>query len=124
MTVDCWYGLAGIASCACNVQNFLYFFLLFKDEADLRMESFSCKQSLQRLFITWSLYQDEIKPSFKLEYKRTSTTLSDHIGKLKENNRLQHQMGGRRKGEAIDKVCKLCLQEKLSILRSAPSLNK
>ena len=23
-----------------------------------------------------------------------------------------------------DKVCKLCLQEKLSILRSAPSLNK
>ena len=46
MTVDCWYGLAGIASCACNVQKILGVFILFKDGADLRMESFSCKQSL------------------------------------------------------------------------------
>ena len=36
------YGLAGIASSACNVQNFRGF--LCKDGADLRIESFSCKK--------------------------------------------------------------------------------
>ena len=51
------------------------------------------------------------KSSFKLEHKRTSTTLSDNVWKLKK--------------KTINyKVCGLCLQEKLSILRSAPSLNK
>ena len=40
MTVDCWYGLAGIAPCACIVQNFHS--LLFKDRAELRAQSFSC----------------------------------------------------------------------------------
>ena len=49
MTVGYWYGLAGIASCACNVQKFRFLspFFLFEDGADLKMESFSCKQSLR-----------------------------------------------------------------------------
>ena len=43
------------------------------------------------------------KSSFKLEHKRTSTTLSDHVWKLKKNkkNRLQHQMGDCQKGESF-----------------------
>ena len=60
------------------------------------------------------------RSSFKLKHKRTSTTLSDHVWKLKKNkqqHQLQYQRGGRQKGA---KRCKLCLQEKLSILRSAP----
>ena len=64
------------------------------------------------------------KSSLKLEHKRTSTTLSDHVWKLKkQQHRLQHQMGGRQKMKLFalsDKVGKLCLQEKLSIIRSAP----
>ena len=68
------------------------------------------------------------KSSFKLEYKRTSTTLSGHVWKLKNkdmnfNSRLE--IVKKVKPFALnDKVCKLCLQEKLYILRSAPSLNK
>ena len=42
------------------------------------------------------------KSSFKLEHKRTSTTLSDHVWKFKiQKHRRQHQMGDRQKGEAI-----------------------
>ena len=42
------------------------------------------------------------KSSFKLEHKKTSTTLSEHIWKLKKQKyQLQHQMGGRQKSEAI-----------------------
>ena len=68
------------------------------------------------------------KSSFKLEHKRTSTTLSEHVWKLKNKN-INFNINRRssKKGKAFapnDKVCKLCLQEKLSILRSAPSLNK
>ena len=44
MSVDCWYVLAAVASSACNGQKFV--FLLFKYGADLRMDGFSCKQSL------------------------------------------------------------------------------
>ena len=66
--------------------------------------------------------------SFKLEHKRTSTTLSDHVWKFKKKkHRLQYQMRIRQKVKRFasgEKLCKLCLQEKLSILRSAPSLNK
>ena len=68
------------------------------------------------------------RSSFKLEHKRTSTALCDHVWKLKNKN-----IDFNTKWEIVkkvkpfapgEKVCKLCLQEKLSILRSAPSLNK
>ena len=65
---------------------------------------------------------------FKLEYKRTSTTLSEHVWKLKNKNiifKIKWEVVKKVKPFApSDKVCILCLQEKLSILRSAPSLNK
>ena len=69
------------------------------------------------------------KSSVKLEHKRTSTTLSDHVWKLKKekniNFNIEWQVVKRVKPFApSNKVCGLCLQEKLSILRSAPSLNK
>ena len=68
------------------------------------------------------------KSSFKLEHKRTSTTLSDTVWKLKKKNinfNISWQVVKRVKPFApSNKVCGLCLQEKLSILRSAPSLNK
>ena len=68
------------------------------------------------------------KSSFKLEHKRTSTTLSDHVSKLKNKNinfNIKWEVVEKVKPFASnDKVCKLCLQEKLSILRSAPFLNK
>ena len=69
------------------------------------------------------------KSSFKLEHKRTSTTLSGHVWKLKKKQNINFNI----KWEVVkkvkpfapgDKVCKLCLQEKLSTLRSVPSLNK
>ena len=43
------------------------------------------------------------KSSFKLEHKRTSTTLSEHnyLEIKKQKHQLQHQMGGRQKSEAI-----------------------
>ena len=68
------------------------------------------------------------KSSFKLEQKRTSTTLSDHVWKLKKKN-----INFNIKWQVVkivtpfapsNKVCGLCLQEKLSVLRSARSLNK
>ena len=71
------------------------------------------------------------KSSFKLEHKRTSTTLNDHVWKLKKKKK--KNINFTIKWEVVkkvklfassDKVCKLCLQENLSILRSAPSLNK
>ena len=68
------------------------------------------------------------KSSFKLEHKRTLTTLRDHVWKLKKkyiNFNIKRQVVKRVKPFApSNKVCGLCLQEKLSILRSAPSLNK
>ena len=69
------------------------------------------------------------KSSFKLEkleHKTTSTTLSDHFWKLKNKNiNIKWEVVKKVKPFAPgDKVCGLCLQEKLSILRSAPSLNK
>ena len=68
------------------------------------------------------------KSSFKLEHKRTSTTLSEQVWKLKIksiNFNIKWEVFKKVKPFAPnDKVCKLCLQEKLSILRSAPSLNK
>ena len=68
------------------------------------------------------------KSSFKLEHRRTSTTLSDHVWKLKKKNinfNIKWEVVKRVKPFApSNKVCGLCLQEKLSILRSAPSLNK
>ena len=75
------------------------------------------------------------KSSFKLEHKRTSTTLSDHVWKLKKTPkyRLQHEIKSSNHQNQIvnkvkpfapgEKVCKFCLQEKLSILRSTPSSN-
>ena len=66
--------------------------------------------------------------SFKVEHKRTSTTLSEHIWKLKNKNihfNIKWEVFKKVKPFAPShKVCKLCLQEKLSILRSGPSLNK
>ena len=68
------------------------------------------------------------KSSFKLEHKRTTTTLSDHIWKLKKKNtdfNIKWEIIKNVKPYAPgDKICKLCLQEKLSILISKPSLNK
>ena len=68
------------------------------------------------------------KSSFKLEHKRTSTTLSDQVWKIKKKNinfNITWQVVKRVKPFApSNKVCGLCLQEKLSILRSAPCLNK
>ena len=67
------------------------------------------------------------KSSFKLEHKTTSTTLSDDVWKLKNKNinfNIKWEVVKRVKPFAPgDKVCKLCLQEKLSMLRSASSLN-
>ena len=68
------------------------------------------------------------KSSFKLENKRTSTTLSEHVWELKNKNmnfNIKWELVKKVKPFALsDKVCKHCLQEKLSIIRSAPSLNK
>ena len=66
------------------------------------------------------------KSSFKLEHKRTSTTLSQHVWKLKNKNinfNIKREIVKKVKPFAPnDKVCKLCLQEELSILRFAPSV--
>ena len=68
------------------------------------------------------------KSSFNLERNRTLTTLSDHVWKLKNKNinfDIKWEVVKKVKPFApTDKVCTLCLQEKLSILRSAPSLIK
>ena len=68
------------------------------------------------------------KSYFKLEHKRTSTTPSEHVWKLKNKNinfNIKWEVVKKVKPFApSDKVRKLCLQEKLSMLRSAPSLNK
>ena len=67
------------------------------------------------------------KSSFKLEHKRTSTTLSEHVWKLNKNINFNIKWEVAKKVKPFapsDKVCKLCLQENLSTLRSAPSLNK
>ena len=68
------------------------------------------------------------KSSFKLKLNRTSTTLSEHVWKLKKKNmnfNIQWEIVKKVKPFAPnDKVCKLYLQEKLSILMSPPSLNK
>ena len=65
------------------------------------------------------------KPSFKFDHKRTSTTVCDHVWKLKNKN-----INFNIKWEVVKKAKpfapgdKLCLQEKFSILSSASSLNK
>ena len=68
------------------------------------------------------------KSSFKLEHRTTSTTLSEHVWNLKTENinfHIEWEIAKKVKPFAPNnKVCKLCLQEKLSILRSAPYLNK
>ena len=68
------------------------------------------------------------KSSFKLEHKRTSTTLSDHVLKLKKKNinfNITWQVVKRVKPfTPNNKAYGRCLQEKLAILKSAPSLNK
>ena len=67
------------------------------------------------------------KSSSKLEHKRTSTTLSEHVWKLKKNINFNIKWEVVKKVKpftANDKVFKLCLQEKLSIPRSAPSLKR
>ena len=68
------------------------------------------------------------KSFFKLEHNRTSTTLSEHVCKLKNKNikfNIKWEVVKKVKPfTPCDKVFKLCLQEKLSILRSALSLNK
>ena len=68
------------------------------------------------------------KSSFKLEHKRTSTTLSEHVWKLK-NKIITSTSNGRssKKGSHSNQVIKCAnfvYKKKLSILRSAPSLNK
>ena len=68
------------------------------------------------------------KSSFKLAHDRKRTTLSEHIWDLKDRNVeysitwdiLKHLSPIR----PTDTICQLCLQEKLSIIRENPSLNK
>ena len=68
------------------------------------------------------------KSFFKLEHKRTSTRLSDHVWKLKNKNinfNIKWEVVKNVKPFApSDKVCKLCSQEKLFILKFALSLKK
>ena len=68
------------------------------------------------------------KSSFNLEHKRTSIILSDHVWKIKNKNidfNIKWNIVKKVKPFAPGKkVCKLSLQEKVSILKSAPSLNK
>ena len=68
------------------------------------------------------------RSSFKLEHKKTSTTLSENVWELKSksiNFNIEREILKKVDRFAPnDKVCELRLQEKLSILRSAPSLNK
>ena len=82
---------------------------------------------------TYNLTENEFKTefnlpksSFTLEHKRTSTTLSYHVRKLKNKNiNIKWEVVKKVKPFApSDKVCKLCLQQKFSILRPVPSLNK
>ena len=72
------------------------------------------------------LTENEFK--IKLEHKRTTTTLSDHIWKLKKKYtdfNIKWEIIKNVKPYAPgEKICKLCLQEKFSILISKPSLNK
>ena len=67
------------------------------------------------------------KSSFKLEHQRNTTTLSDHIWKLKKKNtdfNIKWEIIKNVKPYAPgEKICKLCLQEKCSIVISKPSLN-
>ena len=66
--------------------------------------------------------------SFRLHHKRSSTALSEHIWKLKEENTkfnvtweiLEHAQPYSTKS----KKCNLCLSEKFLILNRKPSLNK
>ena len=57
MTVDCWYVLAGILVHAMskNFVGFFFFFVSFNDGADLRIESFSCKQRFLIIEGAWLL---------------------------------------------------------------------
>ena len=65
------------------------------------------------------------KSSFKLENKRTKTTLSDHVWELKKKNtdfNIKWEIVKKVKPFTPgEKVCKVCLQEKFSILTSRPS---
>ena len=118
--------------------------LLFKDGADLRMESISCKQSphtlllgangftllttshlILKLMFSFLISKRDFQTRFnlhksclKLEHKRTSTTHSEHVWKLKNKNinfNIRWQIVKKVKPFAPnDKVCKLCLQENLS----------
>ena len=117
MTAYCWYGLAGITF-KCVV--YIY--------SNSNKNNFEHPRKVYRFLNEFKTRFNLRMSSFKLEYMRTSTTLNDHIWKLKNKN-----INFNIKWEVIkkvkpftpgDKVCKLCLQEKLSILRSVPSLNK
>ena len=68
------------------------------------------------------------KSSLRLKHKRTATTLSDHVWKLKKKNadfNIKWDIVKRVKPFTPgEKVCKLCVQENVSILISKLSLNK
>ena len=73
------------------------------------------------------------KSSFKLEYKRTSTTLSQHLWKLKNKNINFNIKWGvvkkkkkkkRSHSHHVIKCADFAYKKKQSILRSAPSVNK
>ena len=68
------------------------------------------------------------KSSFKLEHNRTTATLSDHVWNLKKKNtnfNIKWEISKNVKPYAPgEKICKLYLQRKFSILISKPSLNK
>ena len=65
--------------------------------------------------------------SFKLNHKRSTTTLSEHIWSLKDKNIVHNTTWDIVKKLTPPKsngTCQLCLEEKFAIIRYAPTLNK
>ena len=68
------------------------------------------------------------KSSFKLSHKRSSTTLSDHIWSLKDNNK-EYDLNWKilaqcKPYEPGMQTCNVCLEEKFLIIKHAPTLNQ
>ncbi|GFS24376.1 hypothetical protein ElyMa_003414000 [Elysia marginata] len=76
---------------------------------------------------TFKTRYNEHKSSFKLEHKKASTSLSEHIWALKDKNidykKERQILKKTRPYTPGKKTCPLCLEEKLAILRKRGSLN-
>ena len=76
---------------------------------------------------TFKTRYNQHKSSFKLEHKKASTRLSEHIWALKDK-KIEHKIDWRilkktRTYTPGNKTCPLCLEEKLAILKKEGSLN-